>query len=182
MGKFKFLSIGIRITKEKLTDGFNYLSHEGFVQIFRRIDQLGIKKGVDQLGLEKFINQCAILAAGSGAITGVGGAGFMAIGIPLDTLNIVTQQFRVTLAVSYQKTGRYQVHFDDFFELIARSLKSDAGVVATKTAMEEVAQKLIVNIGAKASKKLVPIVGGIIGGSANYLYIKRVADTLKNSK
>lgn len=181
MRKLKLPSIDVKATKERLKNRINGLSREGMEQLFNRIDQLGIKKGVDQLGLDKFINQCAIFAAGSGVISGIGGAGTLILGIPLDTINILAQQFRVTLAISYQKTGRYELSFNDFFKLVARAPKGDASIVVTKTAIEEVVQKLMINVGARTSKRLVPVVGGIIGGSANYLYIKRVAESLKKT-
>ncbi len=44
----------------------------GFKKIYNHIDQLGIKKGVDEMGIDKFVNQCALLAAGSGAVAGDG--------------------------------------------------------------------------------------------------------------
>lgn len=179
MGKFKLHNINVEATKKKLKGKVYALSKEGLEQLFNKIDQLSVKKGVDQLGLEKFINQCAIFAAGSGVISGIGGVGVMVIGVPLDTINVLAQQFRVTLAIAYQKTGNYEFRFDDFFKLLAGSIKGEASIVVTKTAMEEVAQKLMINMGTRASKRLVPVVGGIIGGTANYLYIKRVAEHLR---
>lgn len=179
MYKLKLPQINLKPFKATLKDGFTQLSKGGFQQIFNRIDQLGIKKGVDQLGLDKFINQCALLAAGSGLITGAGGATTMLIGVPLDMINLITQQFRVTLAVSYYHTGDYEIRFEDFFKIVASSLKVDTGVTVTKNIMEEVAEKLMINIGSKTAERLVPVVGAVIGGSANYMFIKRIAQTLK---
>jgi len=48
--------------------------------------------------------------------------------------------------------------------------------------MEEVAEKLVMTLGSKTSQRLVPIVGGIIGGTVNYLFIKGVAKTLLIAK
>ena len=59
--------------KADLKDGFNDLAKGGFQKIFSHIDQLNIKKGVDSMGIDKFVNQCALMAAGSGVITGIGG-------------------------------------------------------------------------------------------------------------
>src|ERR1700733_486181 len=92
--KFKKLGADIKYQAQRL-------SHEGFKQIFDHIDQLNIKKGVDKMGLDKFIDQCAYLAAGSGVISGSGGALTVIVGIPFDFLNLITQQFRVTMAISY---------------------------------------------------------------------------------
>jgi hypothetical protein len=174
--------LNLRKAGKNVKDGLTDLAKGGFQKIFEQIDQLGIKKGVDQLGIDKFITQCALLAAGSGAITGAGGVTSMLIGVPLDMANLITQQFRVTLAVSYHRTGNYKIRFEDFFKIVAASLKVDAGMAMTKNIMEEVAEKLVVNIGSKTAERLVPVVGAVIGASANYLFIKRVADNLMNEK
>lgn len=181
MRKIKLPGINLKGVGGKLKDGFHHLSLGSFRQIFEKIDQLGIKKGVDELGVDRFINQCALLAAGSGLITGVGGAATMAVGLPLDMINLITQQFRVTLAITYYKTGNYQLRFDDFFKILTTSVQGDAGITVTKAAMEEVAKKVMINMGSKATRRLVPVVGAVIGGAANYLFIKNIGDSLKNS-
>ncbi|MES2454194.1 MAG: hypothetical protein V4594_01580 [Bacteroidota bacterium] len=160
--------------------GVKRLSEGGFKQIFSRIDQVGIKKGVDEMGIDKFINQCALMAAGSGLITGVGGISTLLIGIPLDVINLITQQFRVTLAISYDRTGSYQVRFEDFFRIVATSVKADTKLAISKNIMEEVAERLLLTLGAKTSQRLIPIVGGVIGGTVNYFFIKGVAKALRN--
>ncbi|WP_295799638.1 hypothetical protein [Mucilaginibacter sp.] len=83
------------------------LSEKGFKQIFDRINQLNIKAGVDKMGLDKFIEQCAYMAAGSGVISGTGGMLTMVVGVPLDFVNLITQQFRVTMAIMYNVRGNY---------------------------------------------------------------------------
>ena len=117
------------------------LSQDGFHQIFNHIDQLKVKEGVDRLGLDKFIDQCAYLAAGSGVISGSGGLFTMVIGIPLDFMNLITQQFRVTMAIMYAHRGAYNIGFNEFMGLVAASLKVEASVAITKTMMESVAGK-----------------------------------------
>jgi len=170
-----------RLNKIKLDikNNFRTLSNDGFKKIFEQIDQFGIKKGVDKLGLDKFINQCALLAAGSGAISGSGGVITMAVGIPLDLINLIMQQFRVTLAITYHNRGSYKIDFDEFITIVARSLKVDAGITITKTMMEGIAEKLMINIGSKTAERLIPVVGAVIGGTANYLFIKRIAASVK---
>lgn len=167
----------------KLSSGFKaqaeQLSTQGFRQIFNHIDQLNIKKGVDKIGLDKYIDQCAYLAAGSGVIAGSGGMVTMALGLPLDMANLITQQFRVTMAIMYANQGSYKFGFDEFMGMVATSLKVEAGIALTKTMMESVAEKLMLMIGTRAAERLVPIVGAVIGGTANYLFIKRVAARVK---
>lgn len=171
--------VSFKKVKKEVRAGFNQLAEGGFKQIFNQIDQLNIKKGVDTMGVDKFINQCALLAAGSGLVTGVGGIGTMLIGTPLDVMNIIAQQFRVTLAISYYKTGKYKISFDDFFKIVASSVKADTKLAISKNVMEEVAEKILMGLGTKASRRLVPVVGGVIGGTVNYLFIKGVAKELK---
>jgi len=155
------------------------LSDKGFKQIFDRIDQLNIKKGVDKMGIDKFIEQCAYLAAGSGVISGTGGMLTMVIGVPLDFVNLLTQQFRVTMAIMYHNKGSYQIGFEEFMSFIATSLKVDAGVTLTKTMMEGVAEKMLMVLGTRTAERLVPVVGAVIGGTANYFFIKRMASSIK---
>jgi len=155
------------------------LSHDGFHQIFDRIDQLNVKKGVDRLGLDKFIDQCAYLAATSGVISGSGGLFTMVIGIPMDFINLITQQFRITMAIMYYERGTYEVGFNEFMQLVAASLKVEAGVAITKTMMESVAEKMLMIFGTRTAERLIPVVGAAIGGTTNYLFIKRMAKMVR---
>lgn len=165
--------------KSDLKAGFNTLSEGGFRKIFNQIDQVYIKKGVDSMGIDKFINQCAVMAAGSGVITGIGGLGTAMIGIPMDIINLITQQFRVTMAIAYHNTGNYRFPFEDFFKIVASSLKADTGIAISKNVMEEVAEKILLSLGSKTAQRLIPVVGAVIGGTINYLFIKRVAEGVK---
>jgi hypothetical protein len=173
LGSFRPNNIGAEFKKV-----ISRLSAGGFKQIFSRIDQLGVKKGVDKLGIDKFINQCAYMAAGSGLVTGIGGLSSVFIGVPLDVINLITQQFRVTLAISYHQTGTYQINFDDFSKIVASTVKADTKLALSKNIMEEVAEKMVLTLGSKTSQRLVPIVGGVIGGTVNYFFIKGVAKSL----
>lgn len=181
MRAITFPKFNLNKAKENLKTSLTQLSKGGFQKIFNQIDQLGIKKGVDTMGIDKFITQCALLAAGSGAITGIGGISTMLIGVPLDMINLITQQFRVTMAVSYHNTGKYQLSFVEFFKIVASSLKVDAGIAMSKNIMEEVVEKLMINIGSKTAERLVPVVGAVVGGTANFIFIKRVANNLKKN-
>ncbi|WP_158990790.1 hypothetical protein [Mucilaginibacter sp. L196] len=155
------------------------LSEDGFHQLFNHIDQFKIKEGVDRLGLDKFIDQCAYLAAGSGVISGGGGVFTMIIGMPFDFINLITQQFRVTMAIMYRNRGTYRIGFDEFMALVATSLKVEASVTITKTMMESVAEKMLMIFGTRTAERLIPLVGATIGGTTNYLFIKRMAKMVK---
>ena len=163
---------------QAMQNGLSSLAKGGFKTLFNHIDQTTIKNGVDEMGIDKFINQCALIAAGSGAASGVGGVATLIVGTPLDMLNLVMQQFRVTMAIRYHNTGVYKINFVECFRLVASSLKVDAGVTITKTIMEKVAGKMMLVFGRKTAGRLVPIVGAVIGGTANYFFIKRVAGNL----
>ena len=170
--RFRRLGTGMKIQASRL-------SQKGFKQIFDRIDQLNIKKGVDKMGIDKFIEQCAYLAAGSGIISGTGGMITIVVGVPLDFVNLITQQFRVTMAIMYYNRGSYQIGFEEFMSFIATSLQVEAGVTLTKTMLERVAEKLLMILGTRTAERLIPVVGAVIGGTANYLFIKRMAASVK---
>jgi hypothetical protein len=180
---FKFVPMKIikfRNIRAEISAQLSKLSQEGFRQIFDHIDQLTIKKGVDKMGIDKFINQCAYFAAGSGAISGSGGLLTMIVGVPVDFINLITQQFRVTMAIMYYYRGSFEVTFEEFFSIVATSLKVEAGLAITKNMMEEVAQKILIKAGAGAAERLVPVAGAVIGGTANFIFIKRLANSVKN--
>ena len=131
------------------------------------------------MGLDKFINQCAYIAAGSGAIAGSGGIMTMLVGMPVDFVNLITQQFRVTMAIMYYAKGNYKIDFTEFMQLVATSFKIEAGVAVTRNVMEGIAEKLLLGFGVRAAERLVPVVGAVIGGTANYLFVKRMAEKVK---
>ncbi|MBK0380299.1 hypothetical protein [Mucilaginibacter segetis] len=174
--------IPFKKSRTQLKNYAEHLSEDGFKQIFNHIDQLNIKKGVDRMGLDKFINQCAYLAAGSGAIAGSGGILTMIVGMPVDFVNLITQQFRVTMAITYYNKGSYKVSFEQFMTIVATSFKVEAGVAVTKTMMEGIAEKLLMMFGVRTAERLIPVVGAAIGGTTNYLFVKRMAESVKKLK
>ncbi|PAW93005.1 hypothetical protein CKK33_05655 [Mucilaginibacter sp. MD40] len=171
--------IPFKNTKKHIKEYAGKLSEGGFRSIFDRIDQLSVKRGVDTMGLDKFINQCALMAAGSGAVAGTGGFFTMLIGMPIDFVNLITQQFRVTMAIMYHNKGSYQIGFNEFMQLVATSFKVEAGIAVSKTMMENVAEKIFLAFGVRAAERLVPVIGAAIGGTANYLFVKRMAEKVK---
>jgi hypothetical protein len=155
------------------------LSRYGFRRVYDSINRHGIKKGVDEMGIDGFIEHCARLAAGTGAITGLGGAVTMIVGIPADLLNNVTQQFRVTLAVIYDQRGDYHMGFEEFMSVVAVSIGVETGAVMTRTLLTRVAEKLLIRMGEKAAGRMIPFAGALVGGVTNYLFIKGIGKTLK---
>ena len=158
---------------------FDDLQQDTFRKIFTHIDQLGIKQGVDKLGLEKFIEQCARLSATTGVISGGGGALTMAIGIPFDLINMLTQQIRVTLGIMYYNRGTYQITFDEFVSIMAAAMQVEAGIMITKNILERGSERILLRLGSKTAARLIPVVGAVIGGTTNYLFIKRMAESVK---
>jgi hypothetical protein len=157
----------------------NKLAQYGFKRVFESINQHGIKRGVYTMGLDGFIQHCARLSAGTGAITGIGGTASLLVGLPFDVLNNITQQFRVTLAVIYERKGVYLVDFEEFMSIVAVSLGVETGLVVTRSMLENIAERLLIRMGAKAGGRLIPIAGAFIGATTNYLFIKSIGASVK---
>lgn len=131
------------------------------------------------MGLDGFIQHCARLSAGTGAVTGLGGSVSLLVGLPFDVINNLTQQFRVTLAVIYDRRGTYEVGFDEFMSIVAVSIGVEAGLVMTRSLLENIAERLLIRMGAKAGGRLIPVAGAFIGATTNYLFIKSVGASVK---
>jgi len=100
-------------------------------------------------------------------------------GIPFDFINLITQQFRAIMGIMYYYRGTYDNGFDDFMSLVATSVRVEAGVAITKSMMEGIAERMLMILGTRTAERLVPVVGAVIGGTANYLFIKRMAEQVK---
>jgi hypothetical protein len=94
-------------------------------------------------------------------------------------LNNMTQQFRVTLAVIYAKTGEYEVGFEDFMAIVAISIGVEAGAMITRSVLVRIAERLLVRMSERTAARVVPILGAAIGGGTNYLFIKGIGATLR---
>jgi len=79
----------------------------------------------------------------------------------------------------YSTRGAYNIGFNEFMSLVAASLKVEASVAITKTMMESVAEKMLLIFGTRTAERLIPVVGAAIGGTTNYLFIKRMAKMVK---
>ena len=156
------------------------LTEVGFRRVFDSINQHGIKKGVDEMGIDAFIEHCARLAAGTGALTGLGGPITMIIGLPADMLNNLTQQFRVTLGVIYHRKGTYNISFTEFMSVVALSIGIEAGLLMTRNVLERIAQRLLIRMGARSGGRLIPLAGAIIGSATNYFFIRSIGRSVKN--
>jgi hypothetical protein len=153
---------------------------DAFQGIFEHIQHDGIKKGVDQKGIDKFIGECAGLAAASGFASGVGGVATMVVGVPVDVINNIIQQFRVTLAVIYVRKGSYTVpSFKDFMKIVGMSVGVEVGAVATRAVLVTIAGQLLTRMTASTAAKAIPLLGGVIGAVVNYGFIKAIGASMK---
>jgi hypothetical protein len=163
----------------KINKRTNLMATYAFRKVFERVDRDGVKKGVDEMGLNGYIKHCAKLAAATGIVSGIGGVATLVIGVPADMLNNLTQQFRVTLAVIYAKTGNCEVGFEDFMAIVAISIGVEAGVMITKSVLIRVAERLLIQMGEKTAARVIPLLGAAIGGATNYLFIKGIGASVK---
>jgi hypothetical protein len=169
------------VIKQTIHKRANLLATYAFRRIFDRVDKVAVKRGVDEMGLSAFIKHCARLAATTGVVSGFGGVATMVVGVPADILNCLTQQFRVTLAVIYAKTGDYEITFEDFMAIVAISIGVEAGAMITKSVLTGIAERLLVRLSERTAARVIPILGAAIGGTTNYLFIKGIGATLKRA-
>ncbi|WFE21084.1 hypothetical protein O7621_25015 [Solwaraspora sp. WMMD937] len=151
---------------------------KSFQFVHKNLDGFKIKEKVDSMGINGYINYCAGLAAGTGAAAGLGGGVTLALGIPADLANTIAQQFRVTLAVIYYRTGRYAVSFPEFMKIVGLSIGVRVGIKGVEFLALRVAQELLKRLTARTLGKAVPIVGAVVGGGLNFAFIKAVGSTL----
>lgn len=148
----------------------------------KNLDEMKIKEKIDETGVDRFITHCASLAAATGAAAGIGGAATLVLGVPADVANTVVQQFRVTLAVIYHRTGRYSVSFEEFMRIIALSLGIEAGAqvasLGANYVARQVAAELVKRFTARTAGRMIPLVGGAVGGGLNFTFIKAQGKTL----
>ncbi|OII65020.1 hypothetical protein BJP40_18745 [Streptomyces sp. CC53] len=140
------------------------------------LDGMKVKELVDRKGIDGYITHCAALAATTGVTAGIGGPVTMLLGVPADMVNTIAQQFRVTLAVIYHRTGRYSVPFDQFIKIVGLSLGVKIGTQAAAYGVGviagQVAKEIVKRLSVRTAGKLIPLVGGVLGGSINYAFIK----------
>lgn len=152
---------------------------EQMQHVFEALDAEKIKAAVDKKGLDSVINEAATLAAITGAVAGLGGPITMIVGIPVSVVNTVAQQFRVTMAVIYVKKGRVTPSFNDFMKIVALSLGVEVGIGVTSAVLVNVAGQILARLGASSIGAFIPVFGAVVGGGANYAFIRSVGATLK---
>lgn len=155
------------------------LADKGFKKAFDSIDKNAVKKEVDEKGLDKFISHCALLAGGTGAMSGLGGPMTMMLGIPADIINNIIQQFRVTLAVIYSRSGSIEIEFTEFMKIVRISLGVDVEMIMTRSIMVTIAEKVLLLMKGKITRRLLPVIGAVVGASTNYMFIKRIGESVK---
>jgi len=62
---------------------------------------------------------------------------------------------------------------------MATAMQVEAGIAITKNILERGAERMLVRMGSKTATRLIPVVGGMISGATNYMFIKRMADSVK---
>jgi hypothetical protein len=151
-----------------------------FKFIHKNLDGYSISKKVDEIGIEAYINRCATLAATTGAVAGAGGGVTLLVGLPADMINTITQQFKVTLAVIYNETGRYKVSFKEFMKVVGLSVGIEMGVKGLEFLTVKIAKELLKRLASRTAGRIIPIIGGVIGGGVNFIFIKSIGGTLLN--
>jgi len=152
---------------------------DNFRKLFDQLQNEHIKETVDEIGIDAFINRCSLYAGTSGAAAGFGGFATMVVGVPLDVINNVFQQFRVTLAVIYHKKGIYKPSFTEFMKIVGLSVGVEMGATVGKSVMIAIARQIIVRMTASSAGKAIPFFGAFIGGSVNYGFIKLIGAAVK---
>jgi hypothetical protein len=115
------------------------------------IDGFEVKRHVDANGVDEFISTCSKLAADTGFAAGMAGPATLAPFLVLDVSNYLYQQVRITMAVIYDRTGRYWVGFEEMLTIMAVAL----GVRVAAVAIGLAGRALILNIGQDELVKLV---------------------------
>lgn len=149
-----------------------------FKFIYNNLDGFNIKKKVDKIGIKPYINYCAGLAASTGAVSGFGGGATLVFSLPADIINTISQQFRVTLAIIYHRTSKYNISFKEFMKIVGLSIGVEAGFKGIEFLTMKVAKELLKRLGSRAAGRVIPILGGLVGGGLNFGFIKSVGTSL----
>ncbi len=159
-------------------------------------------KELDHLA-DQFLNSNRLRAAGSGAIMGFPGGAFMLATIPADISALAYYSFRTISGVAqcYGSETRTEEGRTIALLLFAGASGVESINVAgsqvllssltknvltkpyrdliMKRIVQEVAKDLGMGIARQGAARLVPVLGSVIGGTANYLFISNVSDRAK---
>lgn len=131
-------------------------------------------------------------AGTSGFVTGIGGFSVMPITIPANVASVIYLQIRMIAAIAYM--GGHDINSDKVKSLIyismagngAKELLKDLSVKAGEALavkiLEKVSAKLAAKIGSKSlisTGKIVPVIGGIVGGSYDAITTRIVGKVAK---
>ena len=168
---------GDEATAEAKQNAATQFVMEKLQEVFENMDKYKVKDGVDSMGIKKYIKHCANLAAATGVATGAFGP-ISLIGMPIDIINNIVQQFRVTLAVIYEKTGQYKVSWEYFAKIVGVSVGVEVGATVGKVVLLQIAKAIMMRLAAGGFGRLIPIVGGGVVGGVNYAFIRSIGAAL----
>jgi hypothetical protein len=152
--------------------------HDFFSKFYEKLDDLDIRGKVDKDGLDRFVKECAMVSGAVGAATGLGGIATTIIGVPIELTNNIFQQFRVTLAVIYHRTGQYKPTFNEFMKIVGMSLGVEVGAILTHAILSRIATALLTRMAAKTALRAIPLLGSVVGAGTNYLFIVGIGKAL----
>ena len=150
------------------------------------------QKGTLEQQVDSLIKWQVAKAATSGFVTGLGGIAVLPLTIPANIASVMYIQIRMITAIAYM--GGYDINDDRVKSLVyismagngAKELLKDVSIKAgerllTKT-IEQVSAKLAANAGGKSAtslSKVVPVVGGVVGGSYDAITTRIVGKVAK---
>ncbi|MGR3279136.1 hypothetical protein ACSYAD_29145 [Acaryochloris marina NIES-2412] len=154
---------------------------DAFAKAYNQLNTTEIAHTVDDIGIDAFIERCARYAATTGAATSVGGAFTMVAGLPIDIINVISQQFRVTMGVIYYKKRILRPSFEEFMKIVGISVGVEIGATVGKAILIAIANKILARLAISMGGKTIPLpfVGAAIVATANYGFIKAIGHTVK---
>lgn len=131
-------------------------------------------------------------AGTSGFVTGLGGVVTMPITVPANIASVIYIQIRMITAIAYM--GGHDVHNDKVKSLVyicmvgngAKELLKDLSVKAGEKLVSKIVEKVSTNLATKtggksiaSASKVLPVVGGVIGGSFDAVTTRTVGMVAK---
>ena len=131
-------------------------------------------------------------AATSGFLSGVGGLAIMPIAVPANVASVIYVQIRMITAIAYM--GGHDINDDRVKSMVyismagngAKELLKDISIKAGEKLLTKIIEKVSVKLAAKmgsksvvSAGKVVPIIGGIVGGSYDAITTRIVGRVAK---